>query len=251
MDGIYFVGRKVLYGIAFALIIDSIIIVFSGFNTSKLFAALMGGIILFLLLVDKAFRESDSRKIFRIIQVGIIVFALSFVLIELVIVVASPKQVNFADVVIVLGSGTNNNKPATILQSRLDVASSYLYKHPESFVVLSGGRGQDEAVSEAVVMRDYLLAKGVPAYKIKTEDKSTDTLSNFQNSKTMLDKWFGGQNYITAYVTSDFHVFRAGETAKKVGLNAAGISAPTEWYQIPNYYIREYFAIIGFYLTGS
>ena len=100
-------------------------------------------------------------------------------------------------------------------------------------------------------MRDYLVKKGVPMYKIQLEDKSNDTFTNFVNSKALLDKWYEGRTYVTGFVTSNFHVFRAWLTANKAGLYSQGIAAPTKWYLVPNYYIREYFAVIQFLIIGS
>ncbi|MEI6602593.1 MAG: YdcF family protein [Clostridia bacterium] len=251
MRRFYSVFTKILFSLAVLMILYSLALLFTGPNLSKMFAAILGAIIIFLLLVDKAFRASDSRKMFLFFRILIIVFVSSFIIIEANMFLASQQKVNYVDAIIVLGAGLQGDQYTSVLGNRLAVANTYLQTHPESIAVVSGGQGQGETTSEANVMRDYLLQSGIPLYKIKIEDKSTDTYTNFTNSKAVLDAWYGSRKYVTGFVTSDFHVFRAGIEAQKAGLISTGIAASTEWYLFPNYCIREYFAVIGFYLTGS
>ncbi|HOF94898.1 MAG TPA: YdcF family protein, partial [Clostridia bacterium] len=52
------------------------------------------------------------------------------------------------------------------------------------------------------------------------------------------------------FVTTDFHVYRAGRTAKKLGITAFGISAPDIWYLSLNNCLRESVAIWAYLLMG-
>jgi len=54
-------------------------------------------------------------------------------------------------------------------------------------VITSGGRGADEARSEASAMAEYLVDHGIPAERILLEDQSTTTLENLRNSKAIID----------------------------------------------------------------
>ncbi len=251
MEKFYKFVRVVLFLVAFALIVDSVVLLTSGVNFSKTFSAIFGLVIILALQIYNLLRNSANRQVFNIFRGMILVFVLSVAVIESQIIFVPVNKTGVSDVVIVLGAGLNGNKFTSVLKDRLDTAYSYLYTHPETYGLLSGGQGADETISEAVAMKNYLIQRGIPSYRLKTEEKSTDTLSNFVNSKSFIDNWLGKNTYTTAFITSNFHVFRAGLTANKAGLNPKGIAAPTEWYIAPNYYIREYFAVIGFFLTGS
>ena len=60
------------------------------------------------------------------------------------------------DAVIVLGAGVNGETPSAALQSRINAAAAYLQKHPDVPVVLSGGQGPGERITEAEAMRRAL-----------------------------------------------------------------------------------------------
>ena len=80
--------------------------------------------------------------------------------------------------------------------------------------VLSGGQGPDEIVSEAESMRGYLASRGVPAERILLEDRSTDTAENMRFSKELI--FARDPEAVTAFSTTNFHVFRSGLKARRV-----------------------------------
>ena len=65
------------------------------------------------------------------------------------------------------------------LARRLDAALAYLEENPKAYVVVSGGQGAGEDISEAEAMRRYLAARGIEESRILMEDKSMSTLENF------------------------------------------------------------------------
>jgi uncharacterized SAM-binding protein YcdF (DUF218 family) len=79
---------------------------------------------------------------------------------------------------IVLGCQVHPWGPSILLRDRLDTAVDYLADHPEVTVIVSGGKGDDEHASEASVMRDYLVAAGVPGDRVLVEDVSRNTYQN-------------------------------------------------------------------------
>ena len=48
-----------------------------------------------------------------------------------------------------------------MLRRRLDTAYEYLSLHENVKAVVSGGQGEDESISEAECMKDYLVSKGI------------------------------------------------------------------------------------------
>lgn len=154
------------------------------------------------------------------------------------------------DAIIVLGGGIKGNKPSYALKNRLDEAADYYRQNPGSLLIVSGGRANGEEFSEAYVMSKYLIEeRNIPRSKIILEDKSKNTVENFEYSKKILDRVFD-KNYKAAYVTNDFHIYRAGLIAQKFGLDAFGIIAPTPAFITPNSYLRESLALLKWTLSN-
>lgn len=154
-----------------------------------------------------------------------------------------------ADAVIVLGCGVRGERVSLTLKRRMDAAIEYANDNPETLVILSGGRGQGEDISEAEAMRRYAVAHGLDEGRIRLEDKSDSTYTNFLNSKRIIDEELG-ENASAVFVTTRFHVLRAERVARQVGLDAQGLGVRGVSYITPNDYMRESLVIIYYYLTG-
>ena len=114
--------------------------------------------------------------------------------------------------------------------------------------VPSGGQGQDEIMSEGSAMEFYLLTHGAEQWEILPEKKSVNTLENFRLSKQIIDEVLPGAK--TAFATTNYHVFRCGLLARRVGLDAEGIASTTKWYFWPNGFVREFFGILSINRKG-
>jgi uncharacterized SAM-binding protein YcdF (DUF218 family) len=159
-----------------------------------------------------------------------------------------PRQRTY-DHVIVLGAGLMpDGTPTPLLAARLDKAMRvWDVQGRRARFVVSGGRGADEACSEAMAMRGYLVAHGVPDDIILLEDASTSTYENMLFSKALIETDGGTSRCV--FVTNDFHVFRAATYARQVGLNAAGVGCATAAWYWPSAFVREYIAILSRHLT--
>ncbi len=155
------------------------------------------------------------------------------------------------DAVIVLGCGVVGDRPSALLALRLDAALEYAGKNPKAVIAVSGGRGFQEDVSEAEVMTEYLVERGVDADKIIQENRSASTSENYRFSKELLDAYFGGGEYRVVTVTNDFHIFRAKGIARHNGLETTTYYAPTMWYMYPSVCMRECLAALYFAVFGS
>ena len=91
------------------------------------------------------------------------------------------------DVIIVLGAQVRENGPSVVLRYRLDTAADYLRDNPSTICIVSGGQGYNEPVSEAVAMRDYLVARGIDETRIRMESASKNTVENMEFSKVFFD----------------------------------------------------------------
>lgn len=151
------------------------------------------------------------------------------------------------DAVIVLGAGVNGETPSAALWSRIRAAEDYLERHPDVPVVLSGGQGPGEAISEAEAMRRALWGEDeAENARLLLEEKSTNTAQNFAFSKALLEEYgLDTETAVIAVVTNDFHCFRSHMIAQKQGLRTVDIPAELPWWWLTaNYYLREAFAVV-------
>lgn len=152
------------------------------------------------------------------------------------------------DFLIVLGCGIRKDgTPTPLLKGRLDAALRFDAMQREengraARFVCSGGQGRDEAQSEAASMRGYLLDRGIGEEWIVMEDRSVDTGQNMRFSREKIDALRPGAR--TAFFTTNYHVFRAGLKARRAGLDAEGMGAPTRWYFWPNAAVREFVGLL-------
>ena len=151
------------------------------------------------------------------------------------------------DVIIVLGCGINGENVTPQLASRLDAAIEY-YKSNETIIVVSGGKGPQEDITEAFAMERYLISKGIPKDKILKEEESTSTYTNLVNSKKILDGYFGSAEYNSVIITSNYHIYRAQKIADDVGLNATHLHSNLNWFEVPIRCLRENLAIAKYWL---
>ena len=142
------------------------------------------------------------------------------------------------DALIVLGAAVHGRVVSPSLAQRLEVAVGYHQRTPEALIVVTGGQGPQEDIAEAVAARDHLLAQGVPDDVIVVEDRSTTTEENFGFAKLLLDERLSG-DYRVAFVTNEYHVWRAARLAEVAGLEAAHLHSATRWYVWPSSYLRE------------
>ncbi len=152
------------------------------------------------------------------------------------------------DAIIVLGSAVNGETVGAQLARRLDAAYDYYIQNPEVLIVVSGGQGAQEDITEALAMERYLISRGVNADNIIKEEYATGTDYNFMYSKTLLDERLGDK-YKVAFVTTDYHVFRAKFTARKIGFDR--ITHTHSSIEFHNYLpstLRETVAVICYWL---
>ena len=149
------------------------------------------------------------------------------------------------DFIIIHGAGLMGTQLTPLLKGRADRAIDvWTQQGKTGRFVCSGGQGADEAISEAEALRRYLVSQGVPEEQILLEDRSTTTLENLKFSKKIMDEAAGGQPYLCALVTSDYHVLRALDYSRKAGIaKAEGIGSRTSGYYWPTATIREFIAL--------
>jgi uncharacterized SAM-binding protein YcdF (DUF218 family) len=113
---------------------------------------------------------------------------------------------------------------------------------------VAGGKCDDEHISEAQAMFDWLTEKGIDKNRIIKEDRSTSTLENLKFSKTILEKM--GKDTDVILITDGFHQYRASLQAKSLGYDTRNISSDSPWFLLPSYWVREWFALSFEFVFG-
>lgn len=210
---------------------------------------LLAGIVLIvynLLKIKGIFSLSKIQNIFirRSIKICIWSFIISFILVEgLIFFNVDADKYTDVDYVIILGGGVKGGEVTKSLQFRLDEGIEFLNEHPHLEVIVSGGKGYGETISEGEAMENYLIANGIPKEKIIVETKATSTMENFKYTKQILEEQTGSSDYKLMVVTSDFHMARSKVLASFNGFKPYGIPSKTWIGVFPNSIIREYFAV--------
>lgn len=251
MKKLHYILKYVLIFIGAVIFTNGLFLnITTNFNLGNLLQLIFGGSILTYGIFYKTLKEKCPKWIKLIYWFGIsffVIFTIS------IITYGSFDNVTYKeDAVIILGAGIRGQEPGALLKGRLDSALEYKKKNPDVIFVLSGGQGSDEQISEADAMARYLLERGVYPKDIIIEDKSTSTRENFQFSKELLDKFYEGKEYKTAYITNEFHIYRAGVYAKLSGFeNTTHLHSNSRIGGIISTCLRETLAVVKLWVFGK
>ena len=157
---------------------------------------------------------STRRILLAAIGVPLLVYILSF----LAVVHASRQdQRRPVDAIVVLGAAQYNGKPSPVLRARLDHALSLYREGLAATMVVTGGIGDGDRVSEATVGRQYLVGNGVPdsAVVVRPDGRST------QASIRSVASWAGEHGVRRVLLVSDpFHMLRLHLEARHAAIEA-------------------------------
>lgn len=159
--------------------------------------------------------------------------------------IGSPKEP--VEYLIVLGAQVKGTRVSKALHQRLSRAAEYLQEHEDTIVIVSGGQGSGEDISEAQAMKNWLIEQGIARERILEEDKSVNTSQNIRFSQELIED----KEAAVGIVSNDFHVFRAVHIAKAQGLDAVSIPAPSSPGMYPHYMMREAFAVMKDLAVGN
>lgn len=183
------------------------------------------------------------RKLFKIILVSTTLLVLFF-LVSAIFIVADGlnDEIHQADVAVVLGNTVNTDgNPSPRLQARLDKTLELYQKGFFANIIVSGGFGK-EGFDEAIVMRQYLINKNIPAEAIHLDSAGNTTALTAKNSAEIMKL----NNWRSALLISQyFHITRCKLAFAKYDISPV-YSAHADFFEARDLYslIRE---IIGFY----
>lgn len=208
-------------------------------NFGLLPVALLGTV---LLVYGIFFEKLPFRKLIS----GVLAFGLSVIIAFTSFLALYGRNDNATyneKTVIVLGCGIRGERVSVGLAKRLNKAYEYHLQNPDAVIIVSGGQGPQEDISEALAMKRYLMEKGVPEDRIIMEDKSTSTITNFKYSHEIM-KEKGLPDDSVVFVTNGYHVYRGASYAKAEGLTVTHLGTDIIWYTIPMNYLREMLAVM-------
>lgn len=159
----------------------------------------------------------SGRKLLTALLIVVLVCVLLFGALEGIVYNGAKTQVNGEpDVMVIFGCQVKPWGPSILLQDRLDTALDYLEEHPDMTVIVTGGKGSDEHVSEAQAMFDYLVAHGVNGEQIIMEDQATTTWENINYTLELFRSGEFETSGNILLVSSDFHLTRIQMLWKRV-----------------------------------
>jgi len=136
-------------------------------------------------------------------------------------------------VALVLGAGLRpDGTPSTYLARRLDIALD-LYQRGLVRGVLASGDNSTTTHDEPSAMRDYLVARGMPADVVALDYAGFDT----HDSCVRAHQVFGVTR--ATVITQDYHLPRALFSCKEAGIDAVGVGASSADGHVVRYTLRE------------
>lgn len=161
-----------------------------------------------------------------------------------------PKET--VDYVVVLGAKVNRDGPSVSLMDRICAAYEYAVDHPDTILILSGGQGTDEPITEADCMYRELVELGLHPSQLRAEALATSTWENLKFSLDLIEWETGQRPEKIGVLSSEYHLFRASLFAKACDVEFVGIPARTSrWGQRINHFMREIAGVWHYLLLGG
>lgn len=150
------------------------------------------------------------------------------------------------DAIVVLGAAQYNGRPSDVFTARLQHGLDLYNQGLAPWIIVTGGRQEGDAFTEADTAETWLMNRGVPESAILMENEGRDTWQN------MAGAWIAAEPHgikRVLLVSDGFHLFRAERMANAVGFEAYTSPAPDSpirpWSGVEfGYIIRETVAVI-------
>ena len=172
-----------------------------------------------------------KETLYKFIKKIFVLLISIFILVESIMILYPKHDLKSnCDYIIVLGALVDKTKISKSLKDRLDTCIDYIDKtNQNTTIVVSGGRGRGEDITEASAMRNYLISKGIDKDMIIMEDKSNKKIESLK----------------IKVITTDFHTLRSKIIAQKIGYKQIVFYTSKSNFKLSILnYTREFFALI-------
>jgi vancomycin permeability regulator SanA len=190
-------------------------------------------------------RKRIKRALLRTCALLALAFAIS---VALIVADGLSDDAKASDVAIVLGSKVEaDGLPSARLRARLDKTVELYRQGLFPRVIVSGGLGS-EGFDEAVVMKRYLVEKGLPEASVYVDSQGMTTHLTARNAAQLM-KAKGWQSALV--ISQYFHISRTKLALRRYGVSPV-TSAHAEFFEIRDLYstAREVFGYGGYLLRS-
>ncbi|WP_175493907.1 YdcF family protein [Microvirga guangxiensis] len=132
-----------------------------------------------------------------------------------------------ADAAIVLGAAVYTDRPSPVFEERIRHGVNLFRAGRVRRLVMTGGRGPGDRLSEARAARDWSVGQGVPPNAILLEEASSTTQENLTFALPILRR-HGAKRVLI--VSDPLHMRRAMAIARRLGIEAEPSPTPTSLY---------------------
>src|SRR6184192_4542031 len=156
------------------------------------------------------------RRKFAALGVLLVLLVLGWgVVVVAVAVSGAREQAATADAIAVLGAAQYNGRPSPVFRARLDHAAALYQRGLAPVVLVTGGVGSGDTLSESDVGRRYLLKAGLPDGAVVGLPAGASTSASLDG----VAHWFSGKESRRVLLVSDgFHMLRLRIIATRLGL---------------------------------
>lgn len=147
-----------------------------------------------------------------------------------VLAAGAQPELRRAEAILVLGAAQYNGRPSPVFRSRLDYAIALYQRGLASRLVVTGGVGVGDTLSEGEVGRRYAVAQGVPSPAILVERRGRTSAESVQAAAALMR----AHGLSSALVVSDpFHMIRLELLTRRAGIRSYRAPTPESSFRSP------------------
>jgi uncharacterized SAM-binding protein YcdF (DUF218 family) len=162
------------------------------------------------------------RLVRWLVLLGLLVVAAWALTVAAIHLYGRRNEARAADAIVVLGAAQYDGRPSPVLKARLDHAIDLYERDLSDVLIMTGGVGAGDTVSEAVVSKRYAVKQGVPEDRILIERTGLTTLESMRAVSRIMEE----RGLKSAVLVSDrFHMLRLKLLARRMGIE--GYTSPT------------------------
>lgn len=148
--------------------------------------------------------------------IGIGILGAFLILVALIYSYSYIDNKEAVDAIVVLGASQWNGEPSPVFQARLNHAYELYNDKYAPLIILTGGVGDNERVSESSVGKQYLNHRGIDKEKILIEEKSRTSWQSLKNVAEIVQE----REIDSIVLVSDgFHMMRLKKMANDLKID--------------------------------